>query len=72
MCATSSDAEEAIPQTFLSAYGDLGSLQTNGRFRTWLCGIALAAQDVGSRSLGTLAPAQSARRAGSSDQRAGE
>ena len=41
MCATSTDAEEAIRQTFLSAYRDLGSLRSDGRFRTWLYGIAM-------------------------------
>jgi RNA polymerase sigma-70 factor, ECF subfamily len=40
LCATSSDTEEAVHQTFLAAYRDLGSLQTN-RFRTWLYGIAV-------------------------------
>jgi RNA polymerase sigma-70 factor (ECF subfamily) len=49
MCATSSDAEEAIRQTFLSAYRDLGSLQTNGRFRTWLYGIAMRSAQAGGK-----------------------
>jgi RNA polymerase sigma-70 factor (ECF subfamily) len=49
MCATSSDAEEAIRQTFLSAYRDLGSLQTNGGFRTWLYGLAMKSALAGGK-----------------------
>ena len=49
MCATSSKAEEAIRETFLSAYRDLGSLQTNARFRTWLCGIAMKTAQAGGK-----------------------
>jgi RNA polymerase sigma-70 factor (ECF subfamily) len=43
LCATSSQAEEAIRQTFLAAYRDLGSLQIDASFRTWLCGLAMKA-----------------------------
>jgi RNA polymerase sigma-70 factor (ECF subfamily) len=41
LCATSRETEQALQQTFLSAYRDLASLQTDVRFRTWLYGIAV-------------------------------
>jgi RNA polymerase sigma-70 factor (ECF subfamily) len=49
MCATSSDAEEAIRQTFLAAYRDLGSLQSSSGFRTWLYGIAMKTAQAGGK-----------------------
>jgi RNA polymerase sigma-70 factor (ECF subfamily) len=43
LCATSSQAEEAIRQTFLAAYREFESLQSDESFRTWLCGLAMKA-----------------------------
>lgn len=43
LCATSSQAEKAIRQTFLAAYREFESLQRDESFRTWLCGLAMKA-----------------------------
>jgi RNA polymerase sigma-70 factor (ECF subfamily) len=54
LCATSSQAEEAIRQTFLSAYRDLGSLRIDARFRTWLCGLAMKTAQAGGKGASPL------------------
>jgi RNA polymerase sigma-70 factor (ECF subfamily) len=51
MCSTSSDVEDAIRRTFVSAYRDIGSLQTGRRFRTWLCGIAMKKAQAGRKGV---------------------
>jgi RNA polymerase sigma-70 factor, ECF subfamily len=61
LCATSSQAEEAIRQTFLAAYREFESLQRDESFRTWLCGLAMKAaqaERTGANALpaNTLAP----------------
>src|SRR2546428_14070354 len=43
MSVTARDAEEGLQQTFLSAWGDLGSLPAGAGFTTRLYGIAVEA-----------------------------
>src|ERR1700730_7950327 len=54
LCATSSQAEEAIRHTFLAAYREFESLQSDESFRNWLCGLAMKAAQAEKKGANAL------------------